>query len=130
LYFHIFFSVVVAVTSTDTEEIMKWFCNKIINLRIFHDEEMKMNRSVQDIKGGILLISNFTLYGDAKRGFRPSFSKAAVPEFAEPMYDRMVEYLGKNYSIKIETGKFGAMMDVSLVNDGPVTIIIQKESGE
>jgi D-tyrosyl-tRNA(Tyr) deacylase len=83
-----------------------------------------------DINGGILFISNFTLYGDAKRGFRPSYSKAAAPEFAEPMYDRMVDHLRKNYPVKIETGKFGAMMDVSLVNDGPVTIIINKESGE
>jgi D-tyrosyl-tRNA(Tyr) deacylase len=120
--------VFVAVSHADNAEIMKWFCNKLVNLRIFPDEEEKMNRSVLDIKGGILLISNFTLYGNAHKGFRPSFIKSAPPEISQPIYESMVLHLKENYPLHIASGEFGAMMDVELVNDGPVTIIIEKEN--
>lgn len=118
----------VAVRDSDTDEIMKWVAKKIANLRIFPDEDDKMNLSVIDTGGGILLISNFTLYGDPKKGFRPSYGHAAGPEKAEPMYDRMIEHMRKEYPVRIETGVFGAMMDLDFVNSGPVTIIIEKEA--
>ena len=119
--------VLLAVSESDTNDIMKWMCNKIANLRVFPDYENKMNRSVLDIDGGILLISNFTIYGDVRKGFRPNFMKAAQPEFAGKMYDEMLEHLRKNLPIKVEAGIFGAMMDIEIVNAGPVTIIIEKE---
>ncbi|MGA2295935.1 MAG: D-aminoacyl-tRNA deacylase [FCB group bacterium] len=120
------FVVFIAITHNDNEEVMKWMCNKLINLRIFPDEENKMNKSVLDCNGGILLISNFTLYGDVNKGFRPSFIKAAPPEIAEPLYQSMIDYIRNIYPIKIATGVFGAKMDIELVNDGPVTIFIEK----
>jgi len=118
--------VLVGFSEGDNREAIKWMCNKLVNLRIFPDEEHKMNKSVVDCNGGILLVSNFTLYGDAQKGFRPSFSKAAILTQAEPFYDFMLEYLKNNYKLKIESGRFGAMMDVELINNGPVTIIIEK----
>lgn len=121
--------VLLAVRESDNDEIMHWMANKIVNLRIFQDEDGRMNRSVLDINGGILLISNFTLYGDAKKGFRPSFGKAAPPEIAAPLYHKMIEYMKEKYTVKIESGIFGAMMDIEFVNSGPVTIIIEKEAG-
>lgn len=119
--------VLIAVKEGDNENTMKWMANKLANLRVFPDEEGKMNLSVQDVGGGILFISNFTVYGNVKKGFRPSYSKAAGPDFAEPMYDKMAEYMKQEYDFPVETGIFGAMMDVELVNDGPVTVIIEKE---
>lgn len=116
----------VGVHQEDDEKIMHWMCNKILNLRIFEDKEGKMNKSVQDIGGEILVVSQFTLYGDAKKGSRPSFIEAARPEKAEPMYDKMIEYLKKNSKLNIESGEFGAMMKIHLVNDGPVTLILEK----
>jgi len=118
--------VLLGIKDSDDEEIAKWFANKLVNLRIFSDESGKMNRSVLDIGGGILLISNFTLYGDTRKGYRPSFSKAASPDIAKPLYDKMLDNLRSNKSLKIEAGVFGAMMNVALVNDGPVTVIIEK----
>ena len=120
--------VFVAVSHNDNTDIMKWICNKLVNLRIFSDEEGKMNKSVLDTGGGILLISNFTLYGDANKGFRPSFIKSAPPEISKPLYESMVLHLKENYPIQIASGEFAAMMDIKLVNDGPVTIIIEKEA--
>ncbi len=119
--------VLLGVKQGDNDDIINWFANKLLNLRVFPDEEGKMNRSVSDINGGILLISNFTIYGDTKKGYRPSFSKAAPPEFSEPVYEKLLETLRQNSSLKIEAGIFGAMMDVELINDGPVTVIIEKE---
>ncbi len=119
--------VYLAVTDTDNDDIMKWMCNKLVNLRIFPDDEDKMNRSVQDISGGILLISNFTLYGSVRKGFRPNFMNAGAPEMSEPMYEKMLNYLKENYPINIESGEFGAMMDIDSVNAGPVTIFIEKD---
>lgn len=117
--------VLLAFTISDTLKEIEWMANKLVNLRIFSDEQQKMNRSLLDINGGILLVSNFTLYGNAQRGFRPSFTDAAPADIAEKMYNQMVEFMKLKYPIKIETGIFGAMMKVELVNDGPVTIIIE-----
>ena len=117
----------IAFSPSDNDDIMKWMCHKLVNLRVFPDDEGKMNRSLLDTDGGILIISNFTLYGDARKGFRPSFVKAAAPLIAEPLYDSMVRFLTENNPVQVASGEFGAMMDISLVNDGPVTIIIEKE---
>jgi D-tyrosyl-tRNA(Tyr) deacylase len=119
--------VLLGVKHGDDDNIVKWFANKLLNLRVFPDDEGKMNRSVLDIDGGILLISNFTIYGDTRKGYRPSFSKAAPPEQSEPVYQKLLDTLREVSDLKIEAGVFGAMMDVELVNDGPVTVIIEKE---
>lgn len=116
----------VGIHETDTKEEVDWFCRKIPSLRIFEDEEGKMNLSAEDVKGGILVVSQFTLYGNAKKGNRPSFIEAARPEKAEPLYDYMIEVLKRDTGLRIESGEFGAMMDVELVNSGPVTLILEK----
>ena len=113
--------VLVGVTKTDTKEDIEYIASKISNLRIFTDQDGKMNLSLKDIGGEILLISQFTLYGDARKGRRPSFTESASGEFAEKLYEDLIEYL-KNEGFEVKTGKFGADMQVSLVNDGPVTI--------
>lgn len=115
----------VGVGDEDNEEVLDWMCNKIINLRVFPDDEGKMNLSVKDISGGLLVISNFTLYGVVKKGYRPSFSSAGKPDFANQMYEKMISKL-KESGLKVETGEFAADMDVSLTNRGPVTLIIEK----
>ncbi len=116
----------VGIHETDTKTEADWCCSKIPRLRIFEDEEGKMNLSAQDINGGILVVSQFTLYGNTKKGTRPSFIEAARPEVAEPLYEYMIDKLKKESGLKIESGEFGAMMDVELINDGPVTIILEK----
>lgn len=116
----------IGIHETDTKKEIDWCCNKISKLRIFEDDEGKMNRSVQDIKGEILVVSQFTLYGDTKKGTRPSFIEAAKPDVAEPLYNYMVERFKKSTDLNIQEGKFGAMMQVELLNDGPVTIIVEK----
>lgn len=118
--------VLLAVHDDDTPDQMKWVADKIAKLRVFQDAEDKMNLSVSDVGGGILVVSQFTLYGSVKKGTRPSFIESAHPEKAESMYEDFVEYLKSNYNIPVETGKFAAMMDVKLVNDGPVTLIVEK----
>lgn len=118
--------VLIGINNVDNIDTIKWMANKLLNLRIFPDEEDKMNKSLLDINGELLIVSNFTLYGDVQRGFRPSFSKAAVPEISEPIYDNLINYIKENFNIKLATGIFGAMMDIELINDGPVTIIIEK----
>ncbi len=117
--------VLVGFNANDNKSNVDWMCNKLLGLRIFQDENEKMNLSVQDVNGGILLASNFTLYGDAQKGFRPSFIEAARPEIAIPLYEYMLDALN-NSEILIQSGKFGAMMDIELVNSGPVTIFIEK----
>ena len=117
----------VGITDTDTEEILKYMAEKMINLRIFEDEAGKMNRSLLDVGGEILLISQFTLYADCKKGRRPSFIKAGSPAFAEQMYENMIKYLEHLLPGKIQTGQFGADMKVELVNDGPVTIVLDSD---
>lgn len=116
----------VGIHQNDVKEQMTWMCDKILKLRIFEDEDGKMNKSVSDMGGGILVVSQFTLYGDTRKGTRPSFIEAARPEKAEPMYEEMVSYFKEHSSLDIQTGEFGAMMNVSLVNDGPVTLVLEK----
>ena len=118
----------VGITHEDTIEEAKYCANKIANLRIFEDEAGKMNLSIGDVKGEILSVSQFTLYGDTKKGNRPSFVKAASPEFAEPLYEQFNELLRNAHGLKVETGVFGAMMDIDFINDGPVTLVIEKEN--
>ncbi|MEX0724546.1 MAG: D-aminoacyl-tRNA deacylase [Gracilimonas sp.] len=118
--------VLIGIHQDDTKDQMEWICNKIAKLRIFEDEEGKMNRSVQDVGGGILLVSQFTLYANSDKGTRPSFIEAAKPDKAEPMYEEMIEWFKMNTDLNIQTGEFGAMMNVQLENDGPVTIILEK----
>jgi len=113
----------------DTETEARWLAHKVANLRIFSDVEGKMNLSVQVINGSVLVISQFTLYGATRRGFRPSFAHAAPPQIAEPLVDSFVEAL-KAEDIHVETGVFRASMMVELVNDGPVTIILEKDPPE
>jgi D-tyrosyl-tRNA(Tyr) deacylase len=110
----------------DGEVEIDWLVNKLINLRIFNDENNKMNLSVTDINGAILVVPNFTLYADCKKGFRPSFINAVKPDISEPLFNNFVNKLKTNSNLKIETGIFGADMKVSLVNNGPVTIEMEK----
>lgn len=117
--------VLLGIKEDDDEKIIDWMINKILNLRIFGDDSGKMNLSVKDVSGGILIISNFTLYGNAKKGFRPSYTDAAKPEKAEELYNIFIEKISRE-DINLQTGIFGASMNVSLVNDGPVTIIVEK----
>ena len=113
------------VEKGDDEEKLDWMVNKIISLRIFEDEEFKMNLSVKDVNGQILVVSQFTLAADCKKGTRPSFDNAEKPDVAETLYEKFVEKLSLS-GIIVKTGVFGAMMDVNLCNDGPVTFVIVK----
>lgn len=120
--------VLTGIREDDTEEIVEWISEKLVKLRIFDDEEGKMNRSVQDVGGELLIVSQFTLYGNAEKGNRPSYINAAGPEKAEKLYNHMVRYLRDMDAVPVEEGAFGAYMNVSLVNDGPVTIVMSRES--
>lgn len=113
------------VEKNDTEDFSKYLCEKILKLRIFEDENQKMNLSVKDINGEILVVSQFTLAGDTRKGTRPSFDTAMPPKEAEIMYENFVKMM-KDSGLTVKTGVFGAMMDVALVNDGPVTFILEK----
>jgi len=108
-------------------EDIRWMADKLVNLRIFEDEDGKMNRSLLEIGGQILSISQFTLYGDCRKGRRPNFMAAARPEHAEPLYEQFNELL-RGHGVDVQTGRFGAMMDVKLTNWGPVTLVIDSES--
>ena len=119
------FMLLVGITHDDTDEQIQYLADKIVNLRVFEDEEGKMNRSLLDVGGDILSVSQFTLYGETAKGRRPSFTSAARPDFAEPMYEKFNGAL-RERGVTVETGIFGAMMDVSLINDGPVTLILEK----
>ncbi|MBA4531155.1 MULTISPECIES: D-aminoacyl-tRNA deacylase [Brevibacillus] len=114
----------VGITHEDTIKDVEFVADKVANLRIFEDEEGKMNYSVQDTKGQILSISQFTLYGDCRKGRRPNFMAAARPEAAEPLYEQFNEVL-RSKGLHVETGRFGAMMDVQIHNHGPVTLIVE-----
>ncbi|MBA4543192.1 MULTISPECIES: D-aminoacyl-tRNA deacylase [Thermoactinomyces] len=116
----------VGFTQGDTEEDLRYLADKVVNLRIFEDETGKMNHSLLDVGGSILSVSQFTLYGDCRKGRRPNFMDAAKPDLAEPLYRRFNEIL-REYGVKVETGIFGAMMEVSLVNDGPVTLLLESK---
>lgn len=124
------FLVLLGIEDADGQEDLDWLAQKIVNMRIFSDEQGLMNKSLADIEGNILLISQFTLYAATKKGNRPGFTKAARPEKAVPLYEAMIEKLDTLLSRKVETGIFGADMKISLVNDGPVTIIIDTKNKE
>ncbi|CAM3753033.1 D-aminoacyl-tRNA deacylase [Flavobacterium chungbukense] len=122
--------VLVGIEDADTQEDIDWLAGKIIKMRIFGDENDVMNCSVQDINGDIIVVSQFTLHASTKKGNRPSYIKAAKPDFAIPMYEKFVQTLEKEFEKKIQTGIFGADMKVSLLNDGPVTILIDSKNRE
>jgi D-aminoacyl-tRNA deacylase len=115
--------VLLGVTADDSPDDGRWLADKLAGLRIFNDDSGKMNRSVADIGGALLVVSQFTLYGDCRKGRRPSFLGAALPETAVPLYEAFVNAL-RSLGLPVETGRFGAMMQVELVNDGPVTLIL------
>jgi D-tyrosyl-tRNA(Tyr) deacylase len=115
----------VGFTEGDDEETLRWMADKVVGLRIFSDDEGKMNRSLEEAGGAVLVVSQFTLYGDARKGRRPSFIEAARPETAIPLYERFVALLRAS-GRPVETGEFGAMMEVELINDGPVTLILER----
>jgi len=116
--------VLLGIEDTDKDEDIEWLSSKIVNLRIFDDANGVMNISVKDIEGNILLVSQFTLHASTKKGNRPSYIRASKPEIAIPLYEKMIARLEQDMGKKIQTGIFGAMMKVELVNDGPVTIVI------
>jgi D-tyrosyl-tRNA(Tyr) deacylase len=122
--------VLLAVEEADSAEDIEWLSGKIVRLRIFNDEEGMMNRSVQETGGGILLISQFTLFASTRKGNRPSFSRSARPEVAIPIYEQFIAKLTADLGKSIQTGEFGTDMEVSLLNDGPVTIIIDTRNRE
>lgn len=119
------YMVLLGIEDVDTEQDADYICDKIIGLRVFEDDQGKMNLGILDVNGAILLISQFTLYGDARYGRRPSFIKAARPEQAIPLYEYAIRRLSQ--SVPVETGRFGAEMQVALVNDGPVTILLESK---
>jgi len=122
------FLVLAGFSRADTETTLSWMAEKILGLRVFGDDEGKMNRDLTEVGGGVLVVSQFTLYGDASKGRRPSFIDAAPPDVAIPLYERFVALLKEKAGgkIPVETGEFGAMMDVELVNDGPVTLLLER----
>lgn len=122
--------ILVGIEEGDEEEDIVWLSNKITNLRIFDDEEGVMNCSVKEINGGILLISQFTLHASTKKGNRPSYIRAAKPEIAIPVYEKLIRQLGADLGKPVATGIFGADMQVALINDGPVTIFIDTKNRE
>jgi len=115
--------VLLGVAKSDTEEQARWLADKIVSLRVFNDDDGKMNRDVAEIEGAVLIVSQFTLYGDSSKGRRPSFIDAAPPEIAIPLYEVFINAI-KAHGIPTQTGRFGAMMQVELINEGPVTLII------
>src|ERR1700739_1779516 len=122
--------VLIGIEDADNTEDIEWLSSKLMNLRIFNDENDVPNISVKDMDGDILLVSQFTLHASTKKGNRPSYIKASKPEFAIPMYEKMIAQLEKDLNKKIFTGEFGADMKVSLLNDGPVTIVIDTKCRE
>ncbi|MAZ73456.1 MAG: D-tyrosyl-tRNA(Tyr) deacylase [Flavobacteriaceae bacterium] len=118
------------IEAEDTQEDINWLCGKVARLRIFSDQNDAMNLSLLDVGGDVIVVSQFTLHASTKKGNRPSFIKAARPEVAIPLYDGFIKQLEKELGKKVQTGTFGAMMDVALVNDGPVTIYIDSKVKE
>ena len=119
----------VGFTATDTDDHVAWMAEKVAGLRLFADADDKMNLALADVSGALLVVSQFTLYGDARKGRRPSFIDAARPEIAIPLYEGFIQRL-RETGFQVETGEFGAMMDVELVNDGPVTLWLDSRSKE
>ena len=122
--------ILVGIEDRDTQEDIEWLCKKICALRIFDDENGVMNRSVTDIDGEILVVSQFTLHASTKKGNRPSYIKASKPDFAIPMYEKFCDEMSINLGKQVQTGTFGADMKVELLNDGPVTILIDSQNKE
>jgi D-tyrosyl-tRNA(Tyr) deacylase len=122
------FVLLVGFTHSDTPAEVSWMAEKVVGLRVFGDDEGKMNRSLADVRGGALVISQFTVYGDARKGRRPSFIDAARPEQAIPLYEAFIAAL-RAAGVPVATGRFGADMQVSLVNDGPVTLVLDRDAG-
>jgi D-tyrosyl-tRNA(Tyr) deacylase len=115
-----------AEDAVDSDEKLQWMADKIVGLRLFGDADGKMNLALDDVGGDLLVVSQFTLYGDARKGRRPSFIEAAPPEIAIPLYEKFLAILRNRAPGRVETGEFGAMMDVELVNDGPVTLMLER----
>lgn len=122
--------VLIGIEDSDTHDDIEWLAGKIVHLRIFNDSNDVMNLSIKDVDGNILLVSQFTLHASTKKGNRPSYIKASKPEFAIPMYEKIIVQLEKELGKKVQTGIFGADMKVSLLNDGPVTICIDSKNRE
>ena len=120
--------ILLGIVNEDTQEDIKWLSNKIVNLRIFEDDNEVMNNSLIDVEGDIIVVSQFTLHANTKKGNRPSYIKAAKPDVAIPLYENFVKQLESLLSKKVQTGEFGADMKVDLINDGPVTIIIDTKN--
>lgn len=123
------FLVLVGFVRSDSGDTLAWMADKILGLRLFGDAEGKMNLALADVRGALLVVSQFTLYGDVQKGRRPSFIDAAPPDVAIPLYEQFVALLrerGAGSGTRVETGEFGAMMEVELVNDGPVTLILER----
>ena len=124
------FMVLLGIEAADTQEDAEWLCNKIAQLRVFSDEAGLMNKSIADIDGEVLVVSQFTLHASYKKGNRPSFIKAARPEQAIPLYEHFISYMQQLTGKPVDTGTFGADMKVALVNDGPVTIVMDTKNKE
>ena len=122
--------ILLGIEAVDTHDDIDWLCGKISRLRIFDDENGIMNLAITDIKGEIIIVSQFTLHASTKKGNRPSYIRAAAPDIAIPLYEDFIKTLKDQSSVEIKTGEFGAMMDVELVNDGPVTIMIDSKNRE
>jgi D-aminoacyl-tRNA deacylase len=120
----------VGVEETDTAEDIEWLSGKIVRLRVFDDEQGLMNRSVQDVRGDLLVVSQFTLFASTRKGNRPSYSRAARSEVAVPLYEAFVRRLAADSGQPVQTGEFGAAMQVSLINDGPVTVLVDTKQRE
>ena len=124
------FLILLGVEKSDSKQDIDWLVNKISNLRIFSDNELKMNLSIKDIKGEIIVVSQFTLHAKTKKGNRPSYIKAANPEQAEPLYEEFILQLKNESAVSVQSGVFGANMQVDIVNEGPVTIIMDSKNKE
>ena len=124
------FLILLGVEKSDSKEDINWLVNKISNLRVFSDNKFKMNLSIKDIKGEIIVVSQFTLHAKTKKGNRPSYIKAANPEQAEPLYEEFISLLKNESGVSVQSGVFGANMQLDIVNDGPVTIIIDSKNKE
>lgn len=122
--------VLLGIVNEDTQDDIQWLSRKIVNLRIFEDENEVMNRSLLDVEGEVIVVSQFTLHASTKKGNRPSYIKAAKPDVAIPLYESFIAQLEKDLGKRVQTGRFGADMKVELLNDGPVTIIIDSKSVE
>ena len=120
--------ILLGIVNEDTQDDIKWLSNKTINLRVFNDEDGVMNKSLKDINGDAIIVSQFTLHASTKKGNRPSYIQAAKPEVAIPLYEKFIQQIQIDLGKKVQTGKFGADMKVELLNDGPVTIIIDSKN--